>query len=61
MPRNMEGKNTAGEVVKRESRIVKVRLTPSSGQRRSRQDEAVPGRKEKDLGKYEEKPMELMW
>jgi hypothetical protein len=61
MAKNREQKNTAGEVVKRERRRVKVRLTPRSGQRRSRHWELVPGRKEKDLGKYEGKAMLLMW
>jgi hypothetical protein len=60
MPTKLEAKNTAGEVVKRDRRIVKVSETPSSGHRRSRHFEAVPPRKEKERGKYESKPMLLM-
>jgi hypothetical protein len=60
MPKNMDAKKTAGDVVKSDKRMVKVRLTPSSGHRRSRHLEAVPARKEKDRGKYESKPMLVM-
>jgi hypothetical protein len=51
MPTNTDGKKTAGEVVKSDSRLVNVTDTASSGHRRSRHFEAVPFKKVKDRGK----------
>jgi hypothetical protein len=51
MPVYTDGKNTAGDVVNRDRRIVNVRETPSRGHRRSRHFDAVPARKENDLEK----------
>jgi hypothetical protein len=55
-----DGKNTAGDVVNKDRRVVKVRETARRGQRRSRHLDAVPCTKEKDFGKYESKPMLLI-
>lgn len=59
-PMNIVKKNKLGEVVKRESRMVKVKETKRRDQRASLASHVVPEWKVKEEGKLELKPMLLM-
>jgi hypothetical protein len=60
-PVKMLKKKTPGQVVKRESKMVKVRETNSKDQRGSLASHSVPEWKVNDEGKFESNPTLSIW